>query len=325
MKGLELSEEYYNFYGKSMIHEKFPMYEKRIAVGLVGQGSECLGFDDDLSTDHDFGPSFCMWLNEEDYKEIGSQLAFEYEQLPKDFAGVQGRVESTHGGGRVGVHDTHNFYYSIIGRDDAPKNNMEWLFIPESRLAVVTNGKVFRDDLGEFTAIREQLQAYYPEDVRIKKIVARAATMAQSGQYNYARCMRRGETVAAYMSLSEFVKNTISMVYLLNKRYTPFYKWMHHGMNKLPILPEVSILLKRLCEMDNQKKVWEENEYATPLSLNLFDKNIELIEEICVLIVEELNRQDLSEGTDPFLENHTIRMMNKIEDKQIKALQIMEG
>ncbi|MDD3206611.1 MAG: DUF4037 domain-containing protein [Lachnospiraceae bacterium] len=325
MKGLELSQEYYNFYGKAMIHEKFPLYEKRIAVGLVGQGSECLGFDDDLSCDHDFGPSFCMWLNEEDAKEIGNMLAFEYEQLPKDFAGVQGRVESTHGGGRVGVHEIKNFYYSIIGRDDAPKTNMDWLIIPESRLAVVTNGKVFRDDLGEFTRTRNQLLEYYPEDVRIKKIVSRAATMAQAGQYNYARCMRRGETVAAYMALSEFTKNTISMIYLLNKQYTPFYKWMHHGMKHLPILNQVGDLLKKLCEMDNQKGVWEGTENAIPMSLNLFDKNVEIIEQICKLVVMELNQQGLSDCNDIFLESHTMDMMKRIKDKQIKSLQIMEG
>lgn len=325
MKGLELSEAYYNFYGKAMIHEKFPDYENRIAVGLVGQGSECLGFDDDLSTDHDFGPSFCMWLNEEDYSVIGNMLAYEYEQLPKDFAGVQGRVESTHGGGRVGVHEIKNFYYSIIGREGAPVANIDWLWIPESRLAVVTNGQVFRDDLREFGTIRNQLLEYYPEDVRIKKIVARAATMAQAGQYNYARCMRRGETVAAYMALSEFTKSTISMVYLLNKRYTPFYKWMHHGMKRLPILHEVGDLLQTLCEQDNQKEVWESVENAVPFSLNLFDKNVEIIEIICRLITEELNKQDLSDCHDPFLENHTMGMMQKIKDRQIKSLQIMEG
>lgn len=35
------------------------------------------------------------------------------------------------------------------------------------------------------------------EDLRLKKLAARAAVMAQAGQYNYPRCVRRGETVAA--------------------------------------------------------------------------------------------------------------------------------
>ena len=72
MKGLELSQKYYMEYGIPMIKNIFLNYENRIAVGLVGPGSECYGFDDSLSTDHDFGPSFCMWLTNVDYENIGA-------------------------------------------------------------------------------------------------------------------------------------------------------------------------------------------------------------------------------------------------------------
>ena len=107
---------------------------------------------------------------------------------------------------------------------------MRWLHLPEDKLAAVTGGAVFEDGLGEFSAVREELRKYYPEDVRIKKIAARAAKMAQSGQYNYGRCMRRGDTVAAMLALDEFVRQAISMVYLLNRTYMPYYKWMFRGM-----------------------------------------------------------------------------------------------
>ena len=53
MKGLELAKAYYEEYGKPMIEERFPEYAGRIAAGLVGEGSECLGYDDLWSTDHD--------------------------------------------------------------------------------------------------------------------------------------------------------------------------------------------------------------------------------------------------------------------------------
>lgn len=326
MKGLELSEEYYNFYGRIMIHEKFPEYEKLIAAGMVGKGSECLGFDDELSQEHDFGPGFCLWLTDEDYKEIGQELAFEYERLPKDFGGMEGHIESALEGGRVGVFSTRDFYYDLIGREDAPVTNMDWLWIPEARLATATSGRVFRDDYCEFSRLRKHLQKYYPEDVRIKKIVSRAAYMAQAGQYNYVRCMRRGESVAAYMALTEFVKNTISMVYLLNRQYAPYYKWSHHGMRFLKILPEVSLLLTKLCQQDNQREVWEKNqETAYTYALNAYDKNMEIIGTVCALVVEELNRQGMTDHSDPMLENHTENMMDRIQDSAIKALGITEG
>ena len=41
MNGMELAERYYETYGRPMLHEKYPEYETRIAVGLVGEGSEC--------------------------------------------------------------------------------------------------------------------------------------------------------------------------------------------------------------------------------------------------------------------------------------------
>ena len=87
MKGLELSESYYNEYGKRMIEESFFEYADRIAVGLVGEGSECLGFDDDFSEDHDFEPGFCLFITEEDERKFGFKLERAYARLPKEFIG----------------------------------------------------------------------------------------------------------------------------------------------------------------------------------------------------------------------------------------------
>ena len=117
MKGLELSEKYYNAFGKEMIEKNFPSLKGRVAAGLVGQGSECLGFDDNISKDHDYGPSFCLWLTREDYQVYGKALAEEYRKLPKDFEGVKGRLDSLHGGGRVGVLCIPDFYYGLLGTE----------------------------------------------------------------------------------------------------------------------------------------------------------------------------------------------------------------
>ncbi len=91
MKGLELSRKYYFAYGKGMLEEKFPMLAGRVAAGLAGQGSECLGFDDGISRDHDYGPSFCLWLTREDYEKYGNAMREEYRKLPQDFKGQDGK------------------------------------------------------------------------------------------------------------------------------------------------------------------------------------------------------------------------------------------
>lgn len=305
MKGLALSEAYYREVGKPWLLKNFAEYKDRICAGLVGQGSECFGFDDELSRDHDFGPSFCLWLSEEDYRAVGKEMAEGYRALPGEFMGFSKRNISLHGDGRVGVLETKSFYQGMIGGTKAPDTLMDWLFLPEPYLAMATNGAVFEDPYGEFSAVRKKLLDFYPEDVRIKKIAARAATMAQSGQYNYARCLRRGEVVAAAFALDEFVRAGISMVYLLNRVYMPFYKWMHRGMEKLLILSDLKEEFQLLISVEDRRK--------------------ERIEKICDRIKEELRRQGLTDGTDGFLENHVPCIMAKIQDPVIRCLPEMQG
>ena len=66
MKGLELCRRYYAEFGAPMLAAQFPEVLPHIAVGLLGPGSECLGYDDSISQDHDFEPGFCIILPGED-------------------------------------------------------------------------------------------------------------------------------------------------------------------------------------------------------------------------------------------------------------------
>ena len=77
MKGLELSERFYRDHGEPMLRE-FPELLPLISAGLVGGGSECLGFDDELSRDHDFEAGFCIFIPDED--RIDSRSAFALER-----------------------------------------------------------------------------------------------------------------------------------------------------------------------------------------------------------------------------------------------------
>ena len=308
MQGLELAEKYYNYYGRPMILEKFNEYENRIAVGLVGEGSECYGFDDDFSRDHDWGPSFCLWLTDKDYQIIGIALQAEIEKLPQAFAGYGPRQVSAYSDKRVGVFETGRFYQRFIGQTRLPASLEEWLRIPEDALSVCTNGKVFYDQLGEFTRFRNVLKAFYPEDIRLKKIASRCMTIAQFGQYNFKRCVKRQEYVAAVYAQAKFCSDVISVVFLLNREYKPFFKWMHKAVRFLPILGEyVYTAVNDLVATTD------------------YDQKFSLIEEICTAIREEFLNQGLSDSASDFLLDHGPVIQKKIENPNLRARNILLG
>lgn len=218
-----------------MLREKFAAQQGRIAAGLVGDGSDCLGYDDKYSTDHDWGPGFCWWLSKPDYEQFGAHLHAEYAKLPINFLGFE-RITSEWGDGRVGVFEIGAFYRSFLGRNGMPVTLADWLRIPEKNLAACTSGEVFADPLGEFSRIRQQLLQGYPEDVRLAKIAARCMSSGQAGQYNFHRSIWRGEYFAAQYAETKFCSDIMSLIYLLNRSYAPFYKWLHRGVATLPTL-----------------------------------------------------------------------------------------
>ena len=165
MQGLPLSQEYFFQVGLPEIQRQYPDYASRMAAGLVGDGSECFSFDDQISQDHDWGPSFQIWLTPEDYEAFGVQLQQLYQSLPGEFLGYPARIISDYGSGRVGVFEIGTFYSQFIGYRRPPKTIEEWRRLPEINLAAATNGKVFYDPVGKFTAFRQALLAYYPEKI----------------------------------------------------------------------------------------------------------------------------------------------------------------
>lgn len=142
-----------------------------------------------------------------------------------------------------------SFFRKYLDTDGPLQTIGQWLHVPEHHLAVASNGIVFHDPLGKFSAVWNDLRLGYPEDIRLKKIAARCMKIGQAGQYNYLRLEKRGDKVAMSLALSEFMQAVISVVYLLNNRYTPFYKRMFYGMRRLPRLgAEMSGKLEELLE-----------------------------------------------------------------------------
>jgi hypothetical protein len=294
MQGLTLARRYYEAFKEALL-APYAGFRSRIAAGLVGYGSECFGFDDTYSTDHDFGPGFCLWLTDADYAAIGASLQADYDRLPQTFEGYPPRSSNTRSGKRVGVFPISGFYSEFLGAPELPISDADWLQIPEELLASAVNGEVFDDPLGAFSRIRTDLAGYYPAQVKRLKLATYVARMAQSGQYNLVRTLRRQETTTAILVLAEFIRNTCNTVYALNNRYTPVYKWLHRGVRDLPILSEIHVSLTHLGQL--------------PLSANRT-----LIEDICAAVLAELVAQGYTQPGDSFLECHVDAILGQKQD-----------
>lgn len=317
--GMQLAKEYWQTYGKQLLElPKFRDYKSRIAAGLVGHGSECYGFDDEISRDHDFGPGFCLWLTDEDYAKIGEDLQAAYNDLPQEFAGFGSREEtprakSCERSKRVGVFSTSEFFENITGFSAAPSQNEPylWLSLNESTLAAATNGQIFADPLGEFSKTRQSFKLM-PDDVRISLISRRLGMMAQAGQYNVPRMLARKDGAAAWLSINEFVRATASIVFLLNNPisagYLPYYKWQFAALRKLSVR-----MASRLSGVANQLESLMRLSSAacfggigfgegTKGSSEAESRINEIIQNVCNEVVEELKYQGLSDCGETFLE-----------------------
>ena len=383
VSGLKLARAFWTQMGKPMIAAKYPQYAGRIAAGLVGHGSECYGFDDAYSQDHDFGPRFCLWLTDEDYAAIGEQLEADYEALPRKFSvDAQGRVTfeaharsdasgtfPSAGAGSTVIPDATNaptpgtatddtataesgaassdvaeamttpidtpfspttpraqganrrdgvfrigdFFESITGYRTAPAQTAPhvWLMRAESTLAAATNGEVFADPTGQFSKTRQGFKDM-PDDVRLALISKRLGMIAQAGQYNLPRSLKRGDGAAAWLSIHEFVQATASLVFLVNVPmvvgYMPYYKWQFAALRKLSgsmfaLLPNVGEQLETVMRLSSTAcyggaGFGEGGKGAAPA----IEKINDVVEQIAVDIVRELKREHLTTSGETFLE-----------------------
>lgn len=240
LKGMELCKKYYEAYGEIMLKTKFKKYFDQITVGLVGEGSDCYGLDDEASRDHDWGPGFCIWVSRSLYKKIGKDLEKAYDNLPKEYLGFK-RTESAKAKGRVGVLITEDYYKDIIGPDfsiedddDIEKSiDLNMAIAEDYSLAACVNGEIFHEGKGKFMLVRNKLLKGYPFYVRLMKIAQSAALFSQGAQYNYARMKKRGDIIGANISIAEGLKNALKILYYIDNKYPLHDKWLAKGSEKI--------------------------------------------------------------------------------------------
>lgn len=312
MKGLKIAEEYYKQYGAPMLREEFPELEGIVAVGLCGSGSECMGYDDELSKDHDFEPGFIVFLPPEEVvdRRLAFRLERAYDKLPNEFMGLKRNKDVSFDTGRHGVVRAADFFRSKVGDPDGDLTQEQWMTIPEQYLAEVTNGKIFRDDLGLVTDIRKKL-AYFPEDVRLKKLAAALMLAEQASSYNYERLLSRGDTAGAQLAICEYVKEVLTVIFLLKKQYKPFYKWQFRALNEMPEFAPLKEDLESLLTTGND--------------LGEAVEKRSRIRRINGALTEEIRRQQLSDYEGLRLDSPAYCVNGKIKDPSLRNAHILSG
>ncbi|MBO6061994.1 MAG: DUF4037 domain-containing protein [Clostridia bacterium] len=310
---MEKNRWFYDNHVAGLIHEKFPEYEDRIAVGIVGEGSDCFGYDDEISRDHDFGTGVCLWLTDEDMAKFGDLLSIAYNELvdSEERAFFTERLRE-----RRGVMSIRMFYSNILNAPiDAETpflTEEQWLSLDHSCLKTATNGEVFRDDLGVFTAFRNYLAGYYPERVRRARIASELHEYASAFQVNYARCMSRGDTVAAELCRARGLASAMELFFLIKSEYLPYYKWTYRALSELDEEGALTAKLRELSLTRISPEAWEGTRYR-PNRQNYKDRIVSLSEEIASELESMLAEAGLIRVRGRYLEAHVEAVMKGLK------------
>ena len=227
--GLTLSRMYYEMFGKPMLKRNFPDETKYLACGLCGEGSECFGFDDLQSEDHDFGPSFCIFVSDNAPEGLQERLKKAYSLLPPVFMGKR-HTESPNTSGRRGVMTVSDFYRRVLGC--IPETAEDFQSVPDDRLAAAVNGEIYFDYCGEFSAIRRRI-IHRPLADRLAKLAAELEMMSKCGEYNLPRITARGDRAAALVCRAQFLLACARAYHLCENKLAPYEKWIFESLRRL--------------------------------------------------------------------------------------------
>ncbi|MFZ0548242.1 MAG: DUF4037 domain-containing protein [Candidatus Promineifilaceae bacterium] len=267
--GIELARLFYREAVRPILESDFP--NLIYSAALLGSGSEVLGFDTEMSTDHSWGPRLFLFLQESDHEtlEEAIRLALGY-QLPLDFRGFYTHYETlpeepnSHIPGptderpihhRVVITTLSHFLESYTGSAlDKEITLLDWLLIPEQKLRTLVAGGLFHDGLGTVEPLRQQL-AWYPHDVWLYLLSAQWQRIGQEEPFVGRTGIVGDETGSAVLA-SRLVRDLMRLCLLLERQYAPYPKWFGTGFSRLACAPALTPIFTAVHRATN----WQERE-----------------------------------------------------------------
>jgi hypothetical protein len=268
--GLALSQRFFAVVVQPIIAAAYPQLE--YAAALIGPGSEVLGFDTEISTDHHWGPRVILFLSEDDLslrgvaidRLLSTELPFEFLGYPTNYGppdeiGVRllQPIESGTVSHRVELTTVRHWFASYLGWDTTGAPGVvDWMIIPQHRLRAATTGAIFRDDTGELTAARDAL-AWYPEDVWYYLLAAQWQRVSEEEAF-MARCGDVGDELGSILVAARLVKDVMRLCFLMERQYAPYAKWFGSAFRQLAVGRALEPVLKQAIGAES----WETRQEA---------------------------------------------------------------
>ena len=247
IKGMTLCESFFHDCAKNILAEYFP--DCLYSAGLIGYGSDVLGYDDVVSTDHMWGPRFYLFLRKKDVERKEEILRVFSEKLPYTYkgysvnftqpdpndCGVQHPQYITEGkvNPLVFIYTLSDFLQEQLGTADLDHiDPFAWLAFSEHRLLSLVSGKFFVDDCHCAETIAKI--SYYPKDVKLY-LIASQWEMIASEQAFIKRCGACGDEIGSRIICARIAERLMRLCFLYQNTYAPYSKWFGTAFGKLHI------------------------------------------------------------------------------------------
>jgi hypothetical protein len=241
--GLRLSRLFYEQAVQPILAEVFP--DLMYAAAFLGPGSDVLGYDTPLSTDHGWGPRLLLFLDAPTFAARGTQVATVLrERLPSTF---QGWATDAGPPGHAGVQVTtvRTYFAGLLGFDPAGDlQPADWLTVPQQTLLELTAGMVFHDGLGELTALRARL-SYYPRDIWLYLMATQWRRVDQLEPF-VGRTGDVGDEPGSMLIAASIVRDLMHLCFFIERRYAPYSKWFGTAFARLACGPSLAPLFQRI-------------------------------------------------------------------------------
>lgn len=244
--GAELSRQLYFEAVRPVLRATFPQLPH--AAALLGRGSEVLGFDDEMSTDHDWNARALIFLAAEDERRDGDEIRDVLRlHLPQTFAGHPVHHE---------VHTVRGYVQEQLGLDlDREIEPRDWLTLSEHRLRMFTSGVVFHDDVG-LQAARDRL-AYYPRDVWLYLLMT-GWWRVHPEMNLVGRAGAAGDELGSSLIGARLVSDLMRLAFLMEREYAPYSKWFGTAFSHLRCGAELTPVLREV----GRAETWQDREAA---------------------------------------------------------------